>query len=45
MFLKAMERKNKDRKIACLARSELNSIEKIINNALIDSDISQKITE
>ena len=43
-FLKTMgnKKKSKHRKIALLARSKLNSIEKIISKALIDSDISHK---
>ena len=40
IFLKTRGTKNKHRKIASLARSELNSIEKIISQALIDSVIS-----
>ena len=41
MPLKTMRRKkSKHRKIALLARSKLNNIEKIISIALIDPDIS-----
>ena len=43
MFLKTMGKlKNKHIKIALLARSKLNGIEKIISKAMIDSDISHK---
>ena len=34
--------KNKQNKFTRLARSKLNSIEKIISHALLDSDISHK---
>ena len=37
-----MEEKNKHRKFTLWPRSKLNSIEKIIFKALIDSDISQE---
>ena len=41
MFLKTMgKKKNKQRMIALLARSKLNSIERIVSKLLIDSNIS-----
>ena len=42
MFLKTMKKTNKHRKIALLARSKLNIIEKILSKSLIDSDINHE---
>ena len=41
-FLKQWKRKNNLRKIVLLARSELNSNEKMVSKALLDSDRHNK---